>query len=75
MVRASNRCWWEDGDVRYLRNRYRYDTLDDIGAVLGCSGPTVKRKVEELGLKRPKGFDHRKRFKQHFIKNYVSLKG
>ena len=43
---------WSDEDVKYLRE----PPNSDIGTYLGISPMTVKKKADELGLRKNKGF-------------------
>jgi hypothetical protein len=47
---------WSDEDVKYLREHFAHTPNSDIGTYLGISPMTVKKKADELGLRKNKGF-------------------
>lgn len=60
---------WTDDRIAYLREHYADEPTTDISEHIGISQPTVKRKAEELGLRKSDTYDVRN-YARRLVKNY-----
>jgi len=66
---ARKLCQWTEDKVEYLKAHYDTDTLWDISRHVGFSVPTVKKKADELGLRRPDTY-RPSDFNRRYVKDY-----
>ena len=62
-----NTLQWSQEQIDYLKEHFPTTPYSDLALEMGFSIPTIKRKVEELGLKRAKDYNVQK-----FIHRYVN---
>lgn len=68
---------WKPEEIQYLVKHYPNGTMSDIADYLGITAGTVKRKVDELGLKKAAGWDkhsYRNRYVGKYSGNLSRLK-
>lgn len=69
---ARRVCEWTEERVGYLKDHYDTDTLWDISQHVGFSVPTVKKKADELGLRRPDTY-RPSDFNRRYVKDYKNV--
>lgn len=58
-------CKWSQEQIDYLKENYPTKPLIDLAEVIGFSAPTIRRKAQELGLKRAENYDVKNFIRRH----------
>lgn len=62
---------WTDEELDYLRKEYPLGVISDIAEHIGVSDGVIRKKVEELGLKRSPDYS-RSVYQNRWVKRYKS---